>query len=523
MSLNNQNIDLNVDNYSQEDLLELLKLNDKDNNITYEDIIKATTPLIEKYTSENNYDMSNFFQQVQNQLLEDIDDDDDVNLQYLESTQLGNLWKNQNVSQQNTDPIQANKVTDREQKIQVFEQGNKYVMFPNTLGVNNSYQLPVAQGQMNPNLKNITTRIINIDSQYRENIIPYDNDPDGTTSPTNFTLDLSDPIRKAISINVTAYQIPYTWYLIDSSNRGNNQFYITNDSSGVYKLVTISSGNYTNTELVDAVNTAINNAGITNIDFSYNTINGKTTIINSDSNNSYTITFYDSSNKITNSNFSKINNNLGWVLGFRGNTSISQSDDLYGELIYTISANGGSIESESIVNTFGSKYFLLVLDDFQQNHLNQGLIGITPTQTNVDIPSYWNADLATSSSECQIPSSSSKKIPSYIQNAPRRLTQAQLYTLNSATQNRSQTTRNRLTSPTNSNVIALIPLKGANQLQFGNMLIDDFNLRERERVYFGPVDLERFRVRLVDDQGYTVNLNGNNWSFTMNATCLYQY
>jgi len=30
-------------------------------------------------------------------------------------------------------------------------------------------------------------------------------------------------------------------------------------------------------------------------------------------------------------------------------------------------------------------------------------------------------------------------------------------------------------------------------------------------------------VRLVDDQGYTLNLNGNNWSFTMVATSLYQY
>lgn len=523
MSLNNENIDLNVDNYSQEDLLELLKLNDNDNNITYEDIIKATTPLIEKYTTENNYNMSNFFQQVQNQLLEDIDDDDDINLQYLESTQLGNLWKNQTVSQQNTDPIQANKVTDRDQKIQIFEQDGKHVMFPNTLGVNNDYQVPVAQGQINPNLKNITTRIINIDSQYRENIIPYNDDPDGPTSPTNFTLDLSDPIRKAISINVTAYQIPYSWYLIDGSNRGNNQFYITNNTTSVSTTISISSGNYTNTELLAAVNTSIDNAGITTIDFSYNTVNGKTSIINNDISNSYTITFYDSSNKLTNSNFSKINNNLGWVLGFRGNTSISQSDSLYGEMIYTLQTSGGKVISESIVNTFGSKYFLLVLDDFQQNHLNQGLIGITPTQTNVDIPSYWNADLAISSLECQIQSSSSKKIPSYIQNAPRRLTQAQLYTLNSATQNRSQTTRNRLTSPNNSSVLALIPLKGTNQLQFGNMLIDDFNLRETERVYFGPVDLERFRVRLVDDQGYTVNLNGNNWSFTMNATCLYQY
>ena len=521
MSLNNENIDLNVDKYSQEDLLELLKLNDTDNNITYEDIMKATNPLIEKYIAENNYDMGNFFQQVQNQLLEDIDDD--VNLQYLESTQLSNLWKNQTVSQENTDPIQDNKVTDRKQKIQIFEQDDKYIMFPNTLGVNNNYQLPVAQGQINPNLKNITTRIINIDSQYRENIIPYNDDPDGTTSPTNFTLDLSDPIRKAISINVTAYQIPYTWYLIDASNRGNNQFYITNNTTSVSTLVTISSGNYTNTELIDAVNTSINNSSITNVGFSYNTVNGKTSIINSDASNSYTITFYDSSNKLANSNFSKINNNLGWILGFRGNTSISQNDSLYGEMIYTLSASGGKSISESLVNTFGSKYFLLVLDDFQQNHLNQGLVGITPTQTNVEIPSYWNADLATSNNECNVPNFSSKKIPSYIQNAPRRLTQAQLYTLNSTTQSRAQTTRNRLTSPTNSNVIALIPLKGVNQLQFGNMLIDDFNLREKERVYFGPVDLERFRVRLVDDQGYTVNLNGNNWSFTMNATCLYQY
>jgi len=118
---------------------------------------------------------------------------------------------------------------------------------------------------------------------------------------------------------------------------------------------------------------------------------------------------------------------------------------------------------------------------------------------------------------------SSKKTPSYVQNAPRRLTQAQLFTLNSTTQSRSQTQRNRLSAPTNTNVLALLPLRGVNSLSPGKMLIDDFNLDDAERVYFGPVDLERFRVRLVDDQGYTVNLNGNNWSFTMAITSLYQY
>jgi hypothetical protein len=192
-------------------------------------------------------------------------------------------------------------------------------------------------------------------------------------------------------------------------------------------------------------------------------------------------------------------------------------------MIYTVDASGGNIRSEAFIDVFGPKYFLLVLDDYQQNHLNKGLVGITPTQKYVEIPTYWNADLATSITGCTNAENSSKKTPVYVQNAPRRLTQAQLFTLNSTTQSRSQTQRNRLTAPTNTNVLALLPLRGVNSLSPGKMLIDDFNLDDAERVYFGPVDLERFRVRLVDDQGYTVNLNGNNWSFTMAITSLYQY
>jgi hypothetical protein len=44
------------------------------------------------------------------------------------------------------------------------------------------FNVPVAQGQLNPNLKNTNTRLINIDSQYRENIIPFDPNPDGPSS-----------------------------------------------------------------------------------------------------------------------------------------------------------------------------------------------------------------------------------------------------------------------------------------------------------------------------------------------------
>ena len=42
-------IDMNVDNYSQEDLLSLLSLND-DDIVSYDDILSASNPLINRYT-----------------------------------------------------------------------------------------------------------------------------------------------------------------------------------------------------------------------------------------------------------------------------------------------------------------------------------------------------------------------------------------------------------------------------------------------------------------------------------------
>jgi len=48
-------------------------------------------------------------------------------------------------------------------------------------------------------------------------------------------------------------------------------------------------------------------------------------------------------------------------------------------------------------------------------------------------------------------------------------------------------------------------------------------LQENKRVYFGPVDIERMRVKLVTDKGHVVNLNGGDWSFIMLCETLYQY
>ena len=141
-------------------------------------------------------------------------------------------------------------------------------------------------------------------------------------------------------------------------------------------MIDISSGNYTQVELVDAVNASLSD--VSGLDISYNPVNGKSFITNT-ATDSYTITFFDpyGTKNCGHScrSTQKFNTNLGWILGFRGNTDISDNDPLYGQMIYDISGNNSRIYSESLVDVFGSKYFLLMLDDYQQNHLNKGLGG----------------------------------------------------------------------------------------------------------------------------------------------------
>ena len=61
-------LDLNVDNYSQEELLQLLNLENKE-EVSFQDIMNASNPKIDKFTTDENYDLANFYQQIQIELL----------------------------------------------------------------------------------------------------------------------------------------------------------------------------------------------------------------------------------------------------------------------------------------------------------------------------------------------------------------------------------------------------------------------------------------------------------------------
>ena len=71
-------------------------------------------------------------------------------------------------------------------------------------------------------------------------------------------------------------------------------------------------------------------------------------------------------------------------------------------------------------------------------------------------------------------------------------------------------------------VFALVPLKLAGQ-QNNTVYIDySGTLQNQERVYFGPVNIQRMSVSLVNDRGELVDLNGANWSFSLICEQLYQ-
>jgi hypothetical protein len=517
---NNNNIDTDIDSYDDDELLQILELEDP----TAEEIRDKVGIMMRQYPS-----IAFFFAQVGERLVLTYATNSDA-IQAIDAQQQdeeANVWlKNQYLKQDGSKPF--NTYTSRDNKVQTFQddENNHDQMKRERLGAVDVVNVPVSQGTLNPILKNITSRIVMLDSAYRQNIIPYDSP---VAASTDYTLDLSDTLNNTLSLKLSSVQIPYTWYNI-AGYLGNSCFgYILNpttDDLNFNDTFSIPNNQYVDANSV--LNALNNNSTYTgsnpNLAFSLTGAYGS----GSGSGNYFTITntgfsdirlvFYNGKNPNMNCNPNgcrspcKVNNNLGWILGFKTVVDFTIVVDI---------APGASITAVSPYTNVGPTYFLLVIDDFNQNHLNQGLVNIDDTDTTLNAPSYVNADINfscfTSTTGYNSP------YPVYIPNAPTRLTQAQLYSANQILENRKNTTSYRTAGPTTTDVLAIIPLK-VGGLSFGEKYIEfGSSLLQNERVYFGPVNISRMRVTLRDDKGNIVNLNGADWSFSLISTHLYEF
>jgi len=565
-------IDYNTDNYTISELLAIIGLDDPNE----QQIVDTTNNLIDRFQTEGSSNLVSLFQDIQTKLLQYMNqlETGGGDAEYEPNSDQTDRWFKNEALPQDDNPVQKDKNTERKQQIDVYD-NNHVPMNREQLGVTNTVSVPVAQDTLNPNLENITSRFINLDSQFRQAAGGVD------TIATDYTLDLSDPLTNVISLRLYSIQIPFTWYVIDDQY-GNTCFWVTN-MGNTFKIF-IEPGNYSPATFC----TALNLAFTTDANFkepndiylhafqylpppvlpavvpsivTYNSNNGKITInlsgwtdpanhiikditqgvdIFDGATDAY-FTFFDFTGRLNclkdhltcvaqNITF---NGTLGWLMGYR---------------LPIVPVYSGGNTAIAVLDLYGSKYFILVLDDYNQNHINNGLITITELSTKLAVPSYFNTSqpyICSSSASNISPLLSINsignstnqnfnalqdkldfsygKVQTVLPSAPRTLTQAQIYTINEIIKNREKNTSYRGKAPTSSDTFALIPIKRAG-LNIGDMYVDfSGSIQDNKRIYFGPVDIDRMHIRLLDDRGYTVNLHGQDWCITLISENLYQY
>ena len=315
-----------VDTYSIDQLRELLGLSTDKNAYTVDDLTNYIRILSNKYPKLAR---DGFLSKALAKLLKDLDMNPDAAIKTnAEPTELKKWWQNEYLQDDDENIFKKLKKTDRKDKVGFFDDGNgsHETMKRKELDVLNSHPLLITQDSLNPTLKNINQRLVVIDSQFRSSISP--------SSSTDFTLDLSDPLTNTLSLKLYSYQIPYSWYVIDKT-MGTSFFWVKYNGT-TYQIV-IEDGNYSKANVVNAIqnslNIMLNNAtkplNSNPLNISYNSFNGKACFLFATATPStiVEVIFYDTENNnymtdpVTGSYFGanamKLNNNLGWILGFR--------------------------------------------------------------------------------------------------------------------------------------------------------------------------------------------------------------
>lgn len=204
-------------------------------------------------------------------------------------------------------------------------------------------------GVINPLKKRTTKRNLNIDTRFRENYY-------GSPS-TNFNMQLPTTFNDVLSMQLSAIELPTTYYNV-SKQMGNNFFIIVvNDLPG---LVTIPSGNYKYGAITAVINTALTVLGapfdkiVFEVNLSANNGSGQmlvgVTAASVADITSLSLNFQADRNGDEDRN-TPLPLKLGWLLGFRNG----------------IYENNLNYVSEGIVDIVGPRYMYLVVDDRNNN------------------------------------------------------------------------------------------------------------------------------------------------------------
>lgn len=314
----------------------------------------------------------------------------------------------------------------------------------------NTFSQEYYAGTLNPLVTRTIKRCLTIDTRFRDNFY-------GSQS-SDFTFQLPLKLNKVVSMQMSAIEIPITFYGI-STSFGNTHIWIevkydlSGSSLTESKVFKINPGNYNANDFIAALNTSISPT------------NEDGTLVNTNSIFSYLAFTLDitqtgsGSGKVTLSTAgaraSKIQNiKLDFARDANGNPDNSNLSSKIGwNLGFTKSVYDGatSYTADTIVEPATIRYIYLAVDDFNNSSNNHFI-----TAFNQSI--------------------------------------------------------------LNPNILARISLRGN---YFGILMDNDLNILTEPRKYFGPVDIQRMRIRLYDDFGRILDMNNANFSFCLVFTILY--
>ena len=339
---------------------------------------------------------------------------------------------------------------------------------------NNSDYFP---GKINPLTTRLITKCLNIDTRFRDNLY--------NTQSSDFTVQLPTKFNKVVSMQLSAIELPISFYGI-SANYGNNYLYLKvsydvyeNDDECkikkrprhcdveyelAYKNITrekifiIPDGNYTANDLIETINYIISPKNL------------------------------DLSLKRPNDIFSYIQFSIDITQSGSGSRKVSIGPNPDNTLD----------DDDEICITEIALDFTKNIEGHNDNvNLSTKIgwnLGFTKPKYSGD--TFYTADTII------------EPMTKYIYLA--------VDDFNNSSNNHFVSAFNQ--SILNTDILARISIKGS----FINTITDnDFNLVTEPRHYFGPVDIQRLRVRLFDEFGRILSMNNSNYSFCLTLKILY--
>ena len=206
--------DLNIDNYSRDELIEMFELPPNfDRNILEIKELKLRDSIInnKEINKETQTETINFILKAKNFIL---------NGNSSENTLVDKLssFYNSSIELRKTEIVDKNEHMIQVNPLQPHLQSYPSEFFP---------------GVINPIKKRTITKILNIDSRFRDNYY--------SSSSTNYNVTLPTNFNDVLQIQLLSIEVPQTYYNI-SKQYGNNFFTVV--VNGTAEVINIPDGNY---------------------------------------------------------------------------------------------------------------------------------------------------------------------------------------------------------------------------------------------------------------------------------------